>query len=134
MALIRRVRLFCQAKEAEIRARTGLTEPQFTFLRLMPSTGMVRTGDLSRMAGLSPSRGGRVADEMVRLGHLDRVPDPDDRRVLALRLAPKGRATLRRIDDLVGRCDEVLWQRLPAPDLDNVVEALKVLVRTIEAA
>ena len=132
MALIRRVRGFCELKEADIRNRTGLTEAQYSFLRVMPIGGPLRTGELCRLGGLSPSRGGRVIDEMVREGFLSRVEDPEDRRIQTLNLAQKGLAARRQILALITRCDEILWERLSAPDLEKVLGGLKALASVIE--
>jgi DNA-binding MarR family transcriptional regulator len=133
MSLIRRVRTFCEQKETEIRGQTGLSEPQYSCLRQVPPDEPVLTGDLSRRAGLSPSRGGRVVEELVQAGFLKRQPAPDDRRAQFLVLTASGKAVRRRIDRLVCRCDEILWQRLPAQDLERALDGLKVLVEVIEA-
>ncbi|MBI5486358.1 MAG: MarR family transcriptional regulator [Deltaproteobacteria bacterium] len=132
MTLVRRVRSFCEEKEGEIRDQAGLSEAQYAVLSAMPAGEAVVTGELCRRVGVSPSRGGRVIDELVRVGFLRRAGGPGDRRVLLLTLSARGRAVRRRIERLVCRCDDVLRGKLSATDHARVVGGLRTLVATIE--
>ncbi|MBI5502925.1 MAG: MarR family transcriptional regulator [Deltaproteobacteria bacterium] len=132
MTLVRRVRSFCEAKEGEIREQAGLSEAQYAVLSAMPAGEAVVTGELCRRVGVSPSRGGRVIDELVRLGFLQRAAGAGDRRVLLLTLSARGRVVRRRIERLVCRCDDVLRGKLSAADHALVVGGLRTLLATIE--
>jgi DNA-binding MarR family transcriptional regulator len=131
MTLLRRVRAFCEEKEAEIRDQAGLSEAQYAVLSELPGGGTIATGELCRRVGVSPSRGGRVIDELVRLGFLERSAGAGDRRVLLVALSARGRAVRGRIDRLVRRCDDVLRGKLSAADHARVVGGLQALVATI---
>jgi DNA-binding MarR family transcriptional regulator len=114
MTLVRRVRVFCEEKESEIREQAGLSEAQYAVLSAMPPDEAVVTGELCRRVGVSPSRGGRVIDELVRLGFLQRTAGPEDRRVLVLTLSARGKTVRRRIERLICRCDDVFRGKLSA--------------------
>ena len=133
MTLIQRLRGFCEEKETEILELTGLTLPQYRCLCRMPSCGSVPTGELSRLTGLSASRGGRVIDDLVRLGFLRREDDPTDRRAQMLVLSISGGAMRRRIDTLVCHCDEILTGRMSPLELAQVQTGLNTLAQVIEA-
>ena len=73
-----------------------------------------------------------MVDELVGLGFLKRATDDADRRVQPLTLTTRGRDVRRQIVALACRCDEILWKRLSAPDLEKVVGGLQTLTRVIE--
>lgn len=132
MTLVRRVRAFCEEKEAEIRDQAGLSEAQYAVLSEMPADEAIVTGELCRRVWVSPSRGGRVIDELVRLGFLRRTAGPGDRRVLLLTLSAQGKAVRRRIEQLICRCDDVFRGKLSAADHARVLGGLRTLVATFE--
>jgi DNA-binding MarR family transcriptional regulator len=63
-----------------------------------------RLTDLSARAHLTKSTLVYVVDDLERLGYVERVPDPQDRRSKLVRLTPKGASALetgRRIIDAI---------------------------------
>lgn len=128
MDLVFEVRRRCDALEEELREGTALTPAELVTLRGMPDSGEIRTGDLARQAGLSPSRGGRVIDALVRAGVLRRETDPHDRRASVLSLTPDGREVLRRTRELAARCERELQERLTDGESRRVLEGLRILL------
>lgn len=56
----------------------------------------LRMSELGDRAVLSRTRVSRIVDELVKVGYVERVPDPDDGRASFACLTPAGRDELRR--------------------------------------
>ena len=85
-------------------------------------------GDVAKSAGRGAPATSRAVDGLVRAGLLDRTPDPDNRRRLALRLTDKGRAML----DQRGTAGGALVQRigrLAQSELRALERAVEILER-----
>jgi len=85
-------------------------------------------GDVAKAAGRGAPATSRAVDGLVRAGLVDRTPDPDNRRRLALRLTEQGRALL----DQRGTAGGSLVQRigrLAQSELRAVERAIEILER-----
>lgn len=79
--------------EADLRARFGLSHPEFEVLLrvyLAPG-GRLRLQELAAKNLLSPSGVSRAVDRLVRAGHLSREGAPEDARGAYAVLTPEGR-------------------------------------------
>jgi DNA-binding MarR family transcriptional regulator len=52
----------------------------------------IRLRDIADRAGMSPQSVGEHVDELERLGYVERIPDPGDRRAKLIRPTPRGKA------------------------------------------
>jgi DNA-binding MarR family transcriptional regulator len=68
-----------------------LTLAQMRCLRVLAHEENCSMRDLSRHLGVRPSTATELVDSLVRGGYAQRNPDPQDRRVVRLSLAAKGR-------------------------------------------
>jgi DNA-binding MarR family transcriptional regulator len=78
--------------------RHGVTLTQWQVLAILARHDGARLGELAKLAGSEQSLTSRVVDQMERDGLVRRVPAPGDRRVVRVRLSPRGHelfATLR---------------------------------------
>jgi DNA-binding MarR family transcriptional regulator len=92
--------------------------------------GGTRLTTLAERAQMSHQAMGEMVGELVRLGYLERTPDPEDRRARLIRPTALGRAELARgITQLRLLYDR--WQRELDDELtvDRVVAALDTLIR-----
>jgi len=64
--------------------------------------GEATVGSLADGLGISQGWASRVAEEMERAGHLVRARDPDDRRVVRLRLSPSAVRAMERTNNWRG--------------------------------
>ncbi len=69
---------------ADVRSTHGCV---FRFVR---EDGM-RLTELAALAGMTKQSAGELVDDLVRLGYVERVPDPADRRAKLIHLTPRGR-------------------------------------------
>ncbi len=72
-----------EAGYADIRPTHGCV---FRFVR---DDGM-RLTELARLAGMTKQSVGELVDELVELGYVERIPDPEDRRAKLICLTPRG--------------------------------------------
>jgi MarR family transcriptional regulator for hemolysin len=82
----------------EMRHHSGLelTVPQFRALRYVerhPGTDL--TGVATHL-GMSPSSASALVERLSRAGHVDRTPDPDERRRIRIVLSPDGKEAVDR--------------------------------------
>jgi len=71
--------------------RPGLTFSQHAVLRVLADGEEHSAGELATAADLTPASITKMLDGLSRAGLLERVPDPDDRRRVGVRITPEGR-------------------------------------------
>ena len=117
------------------RVRARFSEPDRSFeewmaLRLF-ADGLVETaGDLAREFGIATGATTRLIDSLEGQGFIERDSKDGDRRVVLLRLTPKGASYFRkRVPDLLDCWNEVLadWER-------DEVEQLVALLAKLQAS
>ena len=84
-----------------VAARHDLTAQQVGLLRLLDEPVSMRA--FAEELSCDPSNVTGLVDRVERLGLVDRVPDPTDRRIRVLTLTPKGRRLRARINGEVAR-------------------------------
>ncbi|WP_203964261.1 MarR family winged helix-turn-helix transcriptional regulator [Actinocatenispora thailandica] len=85
-------------------------------LALLGSAPATSQLDLARVMGVAPSLIVRIADHLERLGAVERVRDPVDRRRQALRLTAHGSALLAECTRASREMEDELLAGLSAPD------------------
>lgn len=68
----------------------GLTQPQFGVLESLGHLGPMCSGSISKKQLVSGGNMTVVVDNLEKEGLVDRVPDPEDRRQIFIRLTKKG--------------------------------------------
>ncbi|MBI5369530.1 MAG: MarR family transcriptional regulator [Planctomycetes bacterium] len=77
-------------------ARFGVTGPQIWALRTIEEREGITLGELTRAMYLHPSTLTGIIDRLVQSGLISRERSPEDRRVIRVRLRPRGRRILAR--------------------------------------
>ena len=79
-------------------------------------------GELGQRLGVTKQAAGQMVDELVRLGYVDRTPDPGDGRRRLVTLTPRGFDCLRASAEIF---DELLAEwRAQGDDVDAAITAL----------
>jgi DNA-binding MarR family transcriptional regulator len=109
-----------------------LTLEQFQTLRAVAGSEKHSIGSLSALLRVDLSTMSRNATLLERNGYLARSRSADDGRIVHVGITAKGRRALETL-----RCDERdllqdVFDRLPAGDRTNVVEALEILQSCLE--
>ena len=104
-----------------------LTMPQARTLLLL-SQGAQRMGSIAMHLGCSlPSATGMI-DRLVTKGLVERMPDPDDRRVVSCHLTSLGEQEVERLLRIGRMKIEIVANVLTEQELEIVVKAVEVLL------
>jgi DNA-binding MarR family transcriptional regulator len=106
-----------------------LTIPQIKTLTLLRHQGPQRMGSIATYLGSTLSSSTSIIDRLVDKGLVERVPDPDDRRVVICQLTPRGQEATEQFWR-IGRTRVVeLTERLDIEELEIVVRAMELLYK-----
>ena len=104
-----------------------LTMPQLKVLFLAGGPDAMPTSKAARALGMTLSTATGVVDRLVAQGLIQRLEDPNDRRIVLLKATPAGAALLERLLSAgLGYFREIL-DRLSLDDLRTVARAMDVL-------
>lgn len=132
VAAVRELRGFLRVIEREVESQLktqticcGVTSAQCHALLELASAEEMSLVELSERLRLDTSTLSRTVDGLVKLGHVNRVTDPDNRRYVRLDLTGKGK---RKVDFIDRSCDQFYLQLL-----DGITEEKrKVLVESVQ--
>jgi DNA-binding MarR family transcriptional regulator len=111
-----------------------LTIPQIKTLTLLRHQGPQRMGSIATYLGSTLSSSTSIIDRLVDKGLVERVPDPDDRRVVICQLTPQGQEATEQFWR-IGRTRVVeLAERLDIEELEIVVRAMELLYKATEGS
>jgi DNA-binding MarR family transcriptional regulator len=116
----------CQMTEEKIKNEFALSTAEYNGLMAMIPGEKILCNVLSRRMELSPSRGSRVIDRLVKKGYV-RTEVPDDRRSLELSLTRKGSQMRRQIEEKLHECEERMVSTLSESEQDLVRQGLTLL-------
>ncbi|MDA8356203.1 MAG: MarR family transcriptional regulator [Actinomycetota bacterium] len=74
-----------------------VSQPAFDLLGRVEERGPITLGELGRLAHMDPSAVGRQVRALEELGLVDRSPSMSDRRVVEVRLTPRGKEVRQRV-------------------------------------
>jgi DNA-binding MarR family transcriptional regulator len=94
----------------------------------------ITMGDLARRLGISLSAATGLVDRLVQRGLVARDSDPDDRRIVCLRLAPAGKRAQDAFQRQKKRRMQAAIRHLSADDLMLIANGLAVFRRALDAA
>jgi DNA-binding MarR family transcriptional regulator len=89
-------------------------------------------GDLSRSLNVPLSTATRIVDWLVNNGYAQRLPDPEDRRVVRVTLTETGSAMYREIDNFFMERIERLMRIFTPEERDTFRGLLLKIVKTLE--
>jgi DNA-binding MarR family transcriptional regulator len=113
-------------------ARSGYRDIRPTHgcvFRYVREEGM-RLTDLAECGGITKQSCGEMVDDLVTLGYVERIPDPDDRRAKLIRLTGKGARAQSVGFGLLARLEQSWAERYGA----ERIAALRELLEEIAAA
>jgi DNA-binding MarR family transcriptional regulator len=132
--LFKCARLLNELAIARARERTGL-DVRVAHTALFPHIDLdgTRLTELARRLGVSKQAAGQLVDEMVELGVLERVADPDDARAKRIRFARRGGAlALMEGFAVLGELEKTLAQKLGNKRVDALHGTLLELLELLE--
>src|SRR3954453_4672684 len=107
--------------------RLGLNRTDLHSINIIENSGGLTAGELAAEAGLTTGAVTGVIDRLERAGYARRVPDPDDRRRVAVEVTPDFYARAAEIwGPLKADWDATLAGRFTAAELERFAEFLRV--------
>ncbi len=134
----RTVRLFCQAVMSRVfkpaldqLTNEDLTQVQLSCIRFAhlhpePSVGMIADG-----LGVSDAAAAKLIDRLVKKRLLTREEDPEDRRVLKIKLTEAGQKLLERACSLEAEYFSSIFRRMP---LESLMELERGVISFLKTA
>ncbi len=95
-------------------------------------SGSLTMGELSQELNVPLSTATRIADWLVSNGYIQRLPDPDDRRVVRVALTNAGNAMYREIDNFFMARIEQLLQNFTPEERTTFIALVQKIIHTME--
>ena len=113
---------------SEALGAVGARKWHFAVLVALTEGGPASQADLSRRTGVFRSDMVAVLNELAEQGHVERTPDPDDKRRNVVTVTEAGRRRLGQLDEIVERAQQNLLAPLSAAERATLTELLKRLL------
>jgi DNA-binding MarR family transcriptional regulator len=81
-----------------------ITMPQFFVLDIIKHSGESKMSDMARSLGVTTAAMTGIIGRLVRDGYVVRISEPGDRRIIKVRLTPKG---MRVVGDMIERRKQI---------------------------
>ncbi|HEY0474226.1 MAG TPA: MarR family transcriptional regulator [Kribbella sp.] len=101
---------------------------QYAVLVALQESGPASQATLSRRTGIYRSDLVGVINELADGGHVERAPDPADRRRNVITMTQQGRRHLRRLDKVIATLQDELLEPLPESEREQFVGTLTKLL------
>jgi MarR family transcriptional regulator, organic hydroperoxide resistance regulator len=105
----------------------GLTLPQFEMLSTLAISSCTNQQELAERLQVTKGNLVGLIDRLGERGWVERVPDPEDRRVNKVRLTPGGKEILDRVYPDQLKAVEVMMTKLSLSEVDSLRSLLKKL-------
>jgi DNA-binding MarR family transcriptional regulator len=105
-------------------AEHDLRKQHYAVLRSLADVGSAAQGPLADRVGIDRSDMVALVDELAAAGHVERAPDPDDRRRKIVSITGSGTEVLDELGELVEAADDELLAPLSEAERRTLVELL----------
>lgn len=105
-----------------------LDRASVALLRRLAESEALRATDLASVLGVEHSHITRQTQQLMRSGHVTRLPDPDNHRAYRLRLTGAGRDTVERATWASTACMQLALHEWTAADLASLADLLHRMV------
>jgi DNA-binding MarR family transcriptional regulator len=112
----------------------GVTASQGYTLLALPPADSISMNDLSLAMKLAISTMTRMVDQLVLKHMVEREPDPEDRRVVRVRLTQQGVEAQAKLKETLRDVFSQVVQGLPAGEQESIVHGLETLNQSIVMA
>ncbi|GAG46947.1 unnamed protein product [marine sediment metagenome] len=127
--LIIKLKKGCMEDEKQIRTLCNISLAEYQGIMEINETERTTCNVLSKKMGLSPSRGSRIIDGLVRKGYLLRATNPGDRRSFVLSLSSKGVKIKDDIERERNNCEKRIREKLSIKEFNRIKEGLELVTK-----
>ncbi len=130
MAIVRAAETFKRAHSTIFRDY-GLSFPQYNVLRVLDAStnGQNKISDVGRIMLVPGANMTGIAKRLEKNGFIMRKSDPSDERVTLLEITPKGRRTLKNIEEGKDRCLEILLKGFSIKEKEQILSYIRRLIK-----
>jgi DNA-binding MarR family transcriptional regulator len=130
MAMVRAAEIFKRTHSAIFR-NYGLSFPQYNILRVLDASrnGINRISEVSRIMLVPGANMTGLTKRLEKNAFIIRKSDPRDERVTLLEITPKGRKTLKNIEQEKDRSTEMMLKGFSQEDTSRLLDNLKKLIK-----
>jgi DNA-binding MarR family transcriptional regulator len=114
--------------DAKLRA-VSMTGIQYTVLSLVERHEGISSAELSRRFFVTAQTMNEIINGMVRRLLLSRKEDPNNKRILRLKLTARGRKTLKECDAVADEIEHAAFDWMAADERETLREGLHTLTR-----
>ncbi|HOX27010.1 MAG TPA: MarR family transcriptional regulator [Candidatus Krumholzibacteria bacterium] len=119
----------CQRSTLDEACGGTLSRNQFTILRILTARREVTIGRIARILGVSNAAASKNVDRLVRLGFVDRLATPGDRRRFAIALLPAGRAIVAGYDRIMAEKQSRLLENFTIEEKETLLDLLRRVIQ-----
>jgi DNA-binding MarR family transcriptional regulator len=119
----------CMEDEKQVRTICNISLAEYKGIIKIDTEESITCNALSQKMGLSPSRGSRIIDSLVRKGYLLRITNPEDRRSFFLSLSAKGTKIKKQIEQEKTNCEYRIRKNLSLKEAKLVKEGLELITK-----
>lgn len=109
-----------------------MSTPQFKALLLIREEEGIRMRELARKMGGSFSNATVLVDRLVERGLVERLAEPEDRRVVLVRVSDEGRFLIEQLVTSWRAISPSILETLSTEDLNTVHDALRILLKAAQ--
>jgi len=130
MAMVRAAEIFKRTHTAIFRNH-GLSFPQYNVLRVLDASrnGRNKISEVSRIMLVPGANMTGLTKRLEKNGFIIRKSDPKDERVTMLEITPKGKRTLKNIEEKKDRSIEMILNGFSQQNIRNLLDNLQKLIK-----
>ncbi|MEA1939987.1 MAG: MarR family transcriptional regulator [Candidatus Caldatribacteriota bacterium] len=122
----------CTEDEEHIRTVCNISLAEYKGITQIDIEKRVTCNTLSQKMGLSPSRGSRIIDSLVRRGYFLRTTNPEDRRSFVISLSSNGLKIRKRIEQERSGCEARIRKKFSKDQVEMIKKALDLVSNIFE--
>jgi len=117
----------CMEDEEHIRTICNISFAEYKGIMEIDIEERMTCNALAKKMGLSPSRGSRIIDNLVRKGYLLRMVNPADRRSFVVSLSFKGAKIRKQIKQERNNCEKRIIKSFSEKEVELIKEGLELI-------
>lgn len=126
------LRKLMEGRAQESHEERFATIMQFLALKFLRTSQDRTIGELADHLMLSKSSATQLIERLVKAGFVERIDDPEDRRIVRLRITPRGEQLLANMKQRYVDKMTALLSKIPDEDLRELVRIHRELIETIQ--
>jgi DNA-binding MarR family transcriptional regulator len=119
----------CMEDEERLRTRCLISFAEYKGITEIDIEERITCNVLSKKMDLSPSRGSRIIDILVKKGYLLRIENPKDRRSFIISLSSKGAKIRKQIKQERNNCEKRIIKSFSEKEVELIKEGLALITK-----